>query len=540
MIFSVKYIFIGYFFLMLIGNGAERLPGLLSGKTQTQDTTGAIVLDSSAVSIETIASGLDVPWEMVWGPDNWIWFTEQGGRVSRINPETGEKKLLLKILPEVYRNRTLGLLCMALHPDMKTSPYVFLNYTYQKSSNLISKWVRYTYTGTTLNNPLTLLEVPADIGHNGSRIVIAPDGKLMLATGDADHKNDDSNSGNAQSLNTISGKILRMNIDGTVPADNPIPGSLIWALGFRVPQGLVYAANGNLYSAEHGNVNDDELNLIRRSGNYGYPKVLGKCDQPKEAGFCDSNKVIEPIAAWTPTIAPAGIDYYNHSAIPEWKNAILMVTLKSQSLRVLKLNQAGTQVVSEKIYLEKAFGRMRDVCVSPKGDVFISTSNLDWNPAEGFPKDNDDRILKISTLRKSSKEAKFPANKMVTSGKPVVKTAVVKPLPPGAQAYANYCASCHKANGNGVPGTFPPLRNAEQVTGNKEALVRILLHGLSGEIKVKGERYDQEMPAFGFLSDKEIAEVANYVRTQFGGQPGGVSPALVRSIRASPGNKKKL
>lgn len=530
--FSLTFLLSGICFLGLMGySGPVNTPAPLPTPTPAIQPKA---LAETGLAVSTVASGLDVPWEIAWGPDNWIWFTEQGGTVSRVNPLTGEKKLLLKILPEVHRNRTLGLLCMALHPDMKNSPYVFLNYTILKGPAIVSRWVRYTYTGTRLTDPVTLLEVPGSSGHNGARIAFAPDGKLMLATGDADPKNDAANSGNAQNKNSLSGKILRLNTDGTVPRDNPIPGSPVWALGFRVPQGLVYGPHGNLYSAEHGNVNDDEVNLVRRGGNYGYPQVLGHCDQPRERDFCAAHQVTEPLIAWTPTIAPAGIDYYSGTAIPEWQNALLLVTLKNQSLRVLKLNPAGTAVVEEKAYFEKSFGRLRDLCVSPAGDVYISTSNRDWNPAEGFPGADDDRIIRIAKIKKGDPQAgRAPAGRKAIPATPAPKTGPVKPVAAGALTYANYCASCHKTDGNGVAGTFPPLKGAAQVRGDKEALIRILLQGLSGPIQVKGAQYDQDMPSFPFLSDQEIAGVLTYVRTQFGPQAGPVTSAEVNKVRLS-------
>jgi mono/diheme cytochrome c family protein len=417
---------------------------------------------------------------------------------------------------------------MTIHPDMKNFPYVFLNYMYMKGKDLRSRWVRYTYTGTMLNEPLTLLEVPADIGHNGSRIAFAPDGKLMLATGDADHKNDAANSGNAQNLQTPSGKILRLNIDGTIPEDNPFPGSPVWALGFRVPQGLVYASNGKLYSAEHGNVINDEVNLIERGANYGYPNVSGVCDQPHETEYCASHSIKAPLMAWTPTIAPAGLDYYAHSAIPEWQNSLLLVTLKAQSLRVLKLNDSGDSVIGEKVYFDKSFGRLRDICVSPDGDVYLATSNRDWNPVEGFPKENDDRIIKISKDENKRSLSNAPQGPTSSTPSPQNKTTSAGA---GALVYNNYCASCHKPDGTGVPGTFPPLKGTAQVKGDKNELIRIVLQGLSGPITVAGSSYNMEMPAFSFLSDEEVAGVVSYVRASFGQKHQTVSKADVARIR---------
>lgn len=496
----------------------------------TSDTPPVVLADSTKLSVKTIASHLDVPWEITWGPDNWIWFTEQSGTVSRLNPETGEQKLLLRIIPDIYRNRTLGLLCMALHPDMKRFPYVFLNYTYMKGKDLYSRWVRYTYTGTSLTDPLTLLEVPADIGHNGSRIVFAPDGKLMLATGDADHKNDAANSGNAQNMETPSGKILRLNIDGTIPDDNPFPGSPVWALGFRVPQGLVYASNGKLYSAEHGNVINDEVNLIERGANYGYPNVSGACDEPHETAYCEAHGVKGPLMAWTPTIAPAGLDYYGNSTIPEWQNSLLLVTLKTQSLRVLKLNDTGDAVVGEKVYFEKSFGRLRDLCVSPDGDVYVATSNRDWNPVEGFPKEDDDRIIKISRDRTTSSMSATGGGK--TMMKSTASAEEGSPVNAGALVYTNYCASCHKADGTGIPGSFPPLKGSARVRADKKELIRVVLQGLAGPLTVNGVKYEMDMPGFNFLSDQEVADVVKYVRATFGQKKEHVTAVDVARMRS--------
>ncbi|HEU5146866.1 MAG TPA: PQQ-dependent sugar dehydrogenase, partial [Chryseosolibacter sp.] len=486
--------------------------------------------DTAILSTAIVAAHLDVPWDITWGPDNWIWFTEQSGAVSKVNPETGEQKLLLRVIPDVYRHRTLGLLCMALHPDMKNFPFVFLNYIYMKGNELKSRWVRYTYNGNKLIEPITLLELPADIGHNGSRIVFSPDGKLLLATGDADHKNDAANSGNAQNLSSFSGKVLRLNIDGTIPHDNPFPGSPVWASGFRVPQGIVYASNGKLYTAEHGNLADDEVNLIAKGANYGYPNVSGVCDKPGEKDFCDEHNVVEPLIAWTPTIAPAGIDYYNNPAIPQWRNSLLLTTLKGQSLRVLKLNDDGSAVREEKVYFEKTFGRLRDVCVAPNGDVYIATSNRDWNPSHGYPVESDDRIIRISsegkqsTTSASSGSQRAGIKKTESGARPVVTNL------PGKSLYESYCASCHKEDGTGVPGTFPPLKRSARVAGNKVEVVKVMLDGLSGPITVDGVTYDMEMPALNFLSDKEVADIAEYVRATFAGKHEKISPEEVGRV----------
>ncbi|MNY08298.1 Quinoprotein glucose dehydrogenase B precursor [compost metagenome] len=315
--------------------------------------------------------------------------------------------------------------------------------------------------------------------------------------------------------------MLRINIDGTIPKDNPFAGSLVWSAGHRNPQGLVFTRQGTLFSSEHGDAIGDELNLIKKGGNYGWPHVEGFCDTEKEKAFSKTNPVTEPVKSWTPVIAPAGIAYYgNSSAIAEWKNSILLVTLKTQSLRVLKLNEAGTEVQSERIYLDHEFGRLRGICVSPGGDVYVSTSNRDWNPGEGYPKKEDDRIIKLFQSKGISSSG-FTAKKMV------------KPrLSAGKVVYSNYCASCHKSDGAGITGVFPSLKGTVQVLGDKEKLIKIMLKGISGPLTIKGRRYDQQMPAFGFLSDQEIAYVATYVRTHFGNNASSINEADVAKVRA--------
>src|SRR5690606_28104493 len=155
---------------------------------------------------------------------------------------------------------------------------------------------------------------------------------------------------------------------------------------------------------------------------------------------------ISPLMAWTPTIAPAGLDYYHSNKISEWNNALLLVMLKGQGLRVLNLNEKGDKVIKEEIFLEKMYGRIRDICVSPAGDVYISTSNHDWNPMTE-PGKRDDRILRIA--------------KVDTAVKTPLKAKTTKQssteLATGETLYQQYCFSCHKVKGEGLKGIYPAL-----------------------------------------------------------------------------------
>ncbi|MDF3076307.1 MAG: PQQ-dependent sugar dehydrogenase [Sphingobacteriaceae bacterium] len=323
--------------------------------------------NAAGINVKVLNDELRFPWELVWGPDKMLWMTERGGRVSRVDPASGKVYPLITI-SDVYEKGEGGLLGMALHPNFSKTPYVYVEYDYRKDGSSFGKVVRYTYKNNTLTEPHTLLDnIAAANIHNGSRLLIVG-GKLYITTGDA------SNQSNPQKLSSLNGKILRINLDGSIPADNPTKGSPVWSYGHRNPQGLVYA-KGKLYSSEHGPDTDDEINIIHKGRNYGWPKVRGVCDEADEKEFCAANNIAQPIYRWTPTIATCGLDYYNGSLFPQWKNSLLMATLKGSSLYQLKLNAAGDKVESVSTYFRFEHGRLRDVCVAPDGKVYLITSN---------------------------------------------------------------------------------------------------------------------------------------------------------------------
>ena len=353
----------------------------------SKSSNAPIYVGSTAIDTTTIIQNIDTPWELTWGPDNWLWFTERAGRVNRANPANGSNTVVLTI-SEVYEKGESGLLGMAFHPAFETSPFVYLVYTYADGQMIREKLVRYGWNGTNLTQPEVLLtDIPANSYHDGSRLTFGPDGKLYMSTGDAGYMP------NSQNLNVLAGKILRMNDDGSIPADNPIPDSYIWAWGLRNSQGLVFSPEGILYGSEHGPDTDDEINIIEMNRNYGWPNVVGFCDTPAEQEFCTEHNVREPLYAWTPTLAVAGIDHYHHSAIPEWQGSLLMTSLKGSTLYSLKLNESGTAIIEVTEYFKSVWGRLRDVCISPSGDVYLAVSNRD---GRGTPKPGDDRIVKLS------------------------------------------------------------------------------------------------------------------------------------------------
>lgn len=292
-----------------------------------------VYLDSTVLRAEVVADKLDTPWEIIWGPDNWLWVTEREGNVVRINPETGETKHLLK-LTNVYRYQAAGLLGMALHPNFTDTAQLFIVYTYNDGEEAKERLVRYSYQNDMLVNPLILIDnILAATIRNGSRVITTPDRKIIMTTGDTNQPK------LAQDTSSLNGKTLRLNFDGSVPDDNPVAGSYIWSWGHRNPQGLVLAENGILYSSEHADKSDDEINIIEKGGNYGWIDVQGFCDTPEEKVYCNNYQIKEAITAWTPSIAPCGLEYYNHDTIPEWRNSLLLTTLKHDDLRVLKLSE---------------------------------------------------------------------------------------------------------------------------------------------------------------------------------------------------------
>lgn len=349
----------------------------------------APAVDAQELETSAVVKNLNTPWDIEWGPNDQIWLTERNGRIARADPVTG-KVTDLKFVDEVVERSEGGLMGLELHPDFPDTPHLFVAYNY---NDYEVKVVRYTYQMDSLSNSLLLLEgIEGNTIHNGCRLVIGPDRHLFITTGDA------GNSSLSQDTSSLNGKVLRLNLDGSIPADNPFGNNPVWSLGHRNPQGLVHH-DGFLYSSEHGPQNDDEFNIIKKGRNYGWPDVQGFCDAPEEATYCSNYNIVEPLESWTPPEAVCGIDFYDHSLIERWTNSVLMTSLgfsgsnRGKTLFQLQLNKAGNGIDSIQPFFEDQFGRLRDVCVNPEGHVYLATSNRD---GRGTPTANDDRIIKIS------------------------------------------------------------------------------------------------------------------------------------------------
>lgn len=341
------------------------LSGLLAQTTTMQ-------IGATTVNVDTAYTGLTVPWEIQYGSDGHLWVSERSGIISRIHPTNHTKTVILDISSSVYLSYESGLLGFALHPDFPTTPEIFLSYVYN-AANPKQKIVKYTYNGNNLVNETILIDnIDAGETHCGARFAFLADGTLLVTTGD------DHGPTYPQDPNVLNGKILRMNTDGSIPSDNPTPGSYVYTLGHRNPQGLLVMDNGTIYISEHGNTTDDEFQIVEAGRNYGWPDVEGFCDTPGEQTFCNANNVKEPIVAWTPTIATSDIIYYENPQFPEWDQRILMTVLKDKRIIAMQLNGAGDAVTNQSPYLINSFGRLRDICVGPNKEIYIATNGLNW------------------------------------------------------------------------------------------------------------------------------------------------------------------
>lgn len=331
-------------------------------------------IDGTLLNEYDLVTGLQVPWDILWGPDEMIWATTRPGNVYRIDPETGSYTSVLEIDVFGGNGAEPGLLGMAMHPDWENNQKVFLVYCTGSSWNNASENLSvFEWNGSQLVNEEVLLTVDAGGIHNGSRLLILPDNTLLMSTGDVGDGGDSS-----QDLDALNGKMLRLNLDGSIPADNPWPGSYVYSWGHRNSQGLCLGPDGTIYSSEHGQSNWDEFNIIEAGRNYGWPDVEGECGGAAEEAFCEEFNVREPLRAWAPCIAVNGIEYYNHPSIPSWNNTILMSVLgglggQYERLSVLHLSADGQSVESEEQYFSEFNQRVRDVAINPNtGAIYLA------------------------------------------------------------------------------------------------------------------------------------------------------------------------
>ena len=332
--------------------------------------------------IETVADNLEVPWAIAFSSDDRIFVTERIGHLRVIeNGHLNPEPVTILNVGTVEG----GLLGLALDPDFEQNHFLYLYYTYFEFPFTYNKVVRYTENDNALYEELILIDkIPGAVVHDGGRLKFGPDEKLYITTGDA------TNADAAQDLNSLAGKILRINSDGTVPSDNPFSDSPVFSYGHRNPQGLDWdPITGKLVITEHGPSGErgfahDEINVIEPGKNYGWPKIIG--------GEHDSEFVDPIFHTGDNTWAPSGASFYDSDNISEWKNKYFVATLRGSHLRMMDLNLDSNDIVSNEPLFSEMFGRLRDASMGPDGNLYLLTSNRD---GRGSPTENDDRILKI-------------------------------------------------------------------------------------------------------------------------------------------------
>ena len=335
--------------LILIGLFILSIPLIRNNSTANE-------INSTA---EVLIENLDTVWAIDFLPDGRMIFTERPGVVNIYDGK--EAKTVAGI--NITERSESGLMGIAVDPGFNSNNFIYLYYTYEDISGLHNKISRFVLINNGLSEETTLLDnIPSAIYHDGGRLKFGPDGKLYATTGDATVPS------SSQDITSLAGKILRMNKDGSIPEDNPF-NNYVWSYGHRNPQGLAWGKD-ILYAAEHGPIKNDEVNIIEKGKNYGWPNE------------CTSNgDWINPIRCFTEfTLAPAGIAFYNGN--------VYVAGLRGTQLRKLTIEN-GKVLKEEELFSD--LGRIREVVVY-NGYLYIGTSNYD---GRGIPKQGDDKIIKV-------------------------------------------------------------------------------------------------------------------------------------------------
>lgn len=355
-------------------------PKLVSptGALTTPSPTSARAADFSW-EMTTVAENLEVPWDLAFGPEGELYLTERSGRIKVLERDARVRQLAT--LPQVHAQGESGLTGLALDPDFGQNRLLYLYYTFQDKGGLFNRVSRFLLTEGGLKEEIVILDrLPGGAIHNGGRLRFGPDGLLWVLTGDG------GRAALAQDGQSLGGKILRLNRDGSVPSDNPTAGSLVYSFGHRNPQGLAWhPLTGELIATEHGEKGQDEINRIVAGGNYGWPQVK-ECDRTIPG-------LIKPIAcSGQTTWAPSGATFLNSPPAP-FGNSFFFVGLRGARLERLEIKDG--EVIDRELIIEGQFGRLRALTPGPDGALYASTSNRD---GRGIPRSGDDRIIRLKPV----------------------------------------------------------------------------------------------------------------------------------------------
>lgn len=444
------------------------------------DRSNPIDLRQEGYQIDTVADNLRVPWQIVFLPDKSILFTEREGRVRIIRNNKLVNKPVFNLNDIVLRNKS-GALGLCLHPGFSKNRKLYLASNYLLDNRMKLRIVRYELIKDSLLKPFIVLkDIPANQNHTGCRLVFGPDKKLYITTGDADQPM------MAQDLKAYNGKILRVNDDGSIPADNPFIDNdtarkEIWSYGHRNPQGIAFQpGTGLLYESEHGPTGGDEINLIKKGANYGWPGVHHDDSKPG---------MESPLMQYTPSIGPGEVMFYNGSQFPQLKNKLLVACLRGES--ILNLTLEKNKIMDQLVMLKKRYGRIRSLVTGPDGYIYFSTSMHD--PGEGHPRnEHDDMILRMRPSGGSPMASQRLSIAKITGNKNQTTEGI----------YQQLCASCHGDKLQGT-GTAKGFTDAKFLHGSdKKSIVASITKGIT----------DRGMPAWnGAVSSQDINKLADFI-----------------------------
>jgi glucose/arabinose dehydrogenase len=325
--------------------------------------------DDRDYRLETVATGLDMPWCVAFLPDGGFLVTELGGTLRRIAPDgtVGEP---IAGVPEVYRASQGGLFDVLLAPDFAGSGVLYLSYAEGPPESNATAVARARLEGDALTNVEVIFraaprkDTPV---HYGGRMAWLADGTLLLTTGDGfDYREA------AQDLGSQMGKVIRMSADGSPAAGNPFAEApWVWSYGHRNPQGLGVASDGTVWLHEHGPKGGDEVNIIEPGVNYGWPVITYGLDYNGAyvSPFTEMEGMRQPLHVWTPSIAPSGLTVYEGALFPQWQGDLFVGALVDRDVR--RLDVEDGEIVGEEVLFGEIGERIRDVATGPDGAIYI-------------------------------------------------------------------------------------------------------------------------------------------------------------------------